>query len=158
MVGVLGVVGVVLLLVAVAVVVAVVLRRRSRPDTPAFARPRPSVPSAELQADRNAGFFTGRGFLVRKRHFFVATGCPPVHIADFLSLDVRRREQPVRVARLGLRSWWWFEDGFYRETAGYQDVDVVRLVRDRERREQARRERAKLLSEVDENLRKRDQG
>ncbi|MEU6155526.1 hypothetical protein ABZ816_36640 [Actinosynnema sp. NPDC047251] len=132
--------------------------QRSSPETPAFARHRPSVPNAELLVDRNAGFFTDRGFLFRKRHFFVATGCPPVRIADYPSLDVRRREQPVRIARVGLRSWWWFEEGFYRESAGYRDDAVRQLVRDQERREQAKRDRERLMSDVDANLRKRDQG
>ncbi|MBB5956095.1 hypothetical protein FHS29_002681 [Saccharothrix tamanrassetensis] len=152
-----GVVGVLLLLVAgFAAFAAVSLWRRSWPETPAFARPRPSVPSGELRVDPNAGFFVDRGFLFRERHFFVATGCPPVRIADYPSLDVRRRGQPVRIARVGLRSWWWFEESFYRESAGLRDVDVLHLVRDRERRDQAKQERARLLSEVDANLRKRD--
>ncbi|MBW4719354.1 hypothetical protein [Saccharothrix obliqua] len=148
---------VVLLLAACAVFAGVSLWQRSWPETPAFARHRPSVPSAGLFVDDNAGFFADRGFLFRKREFFVATGCPPVRIADFPSLDVRRWRQPVRVARIGLRSWWWFENRFYRESAGYGAEDVVHLVRDMERREQARQERARLLSEVDANLPKREQ-
>ncbi|WP_433268789.1 hypothetical protein ACQPZF_05130 [Actinosynnema sp. CS-041913] len=151
-----GVVGVLLLLVVgFAAFAAISLWQRSWPETPAFARPRPSVPSGELHVDPNAGFFTDRGFLFRKRHFFVATGCPPVRIADYPSLDVRRRGQAVRIARVGLRSWWWFEEGFYRESAGLRPADVVHLVHHRERREQAKRERAKLLAEVEANLRKR---
>ncbi|MEV0681088.1 hypothetical protein AB0I60_31675 [Actinosynnema sp. NPDC050436] len=154
-----SVVGVVLLLVAAfAAVAGLSWWRRSGPETPAFARHRPSVPNAELVPDRNAGFFTDRGFLFRRRHFFVATGCPPVRITDFPSLDVRRWEQPVRVARVGLRSWWWYEDAFYRETAGYRPDDVHRLVRDLERRDQARKRRAQLMSDVDASLRKRPQG
>ncbi|GAA1333946.1 hypothetical protein [Saccharothrix algeriensis] len=156
-----GVVGVPVLLVAAGVAAVVAVAglarwRRAWPETPAFARPRPSVPSGGLRPDPNAGFFVDRGFLFRRRHFFVATGCPPVRIADFPSLDVRRRGRPVRVARVGLRSWWWFEEGFYRESAGLQESDVLAAVRDRERRDQARRDRARLLSEVDENLRKHD--
>ncbi|WP_309116315.1 hypothetical protein [Saccharothrix sp.] len=155
-----GVVGVVLLLCAgAAVLVAVSWWQRSWPETPVFARPRPSgAVERGLRPDANAGFFTDRGFLFRKRHFFVATGCPPTRIADFSSLDVRRRAQPVRIARVGLRSWWWFEDAFYRESAGYSERDVVALVREQEQREQARRDREKLISEIDANLRKRDQG
>ncbi|MEU4807309.1 hypothetical protein [Actinosynnema sp. NPDC023587] len=132
--------------------------RGAQPETPAFAQPRPTVPNADLLPDPNAGFFTDRGFLFRKRHFFVATGCPPVRITDYPSLDVRRREQPVRVARVGLRSWWWFEEGFHRESAGYRDDAVRQLVRDQERREQARRDRARVMSEVDATLRKRAEG
>ncbi|RKT52721.1 hypothetical protein [Saccharothrix australiensis] len=154
-----GVVGGLVALVAVVSVVlpAVLVVRwwRSWPETPSFARPRPAVPSGDLVPDPNAGFFVDRGFLFRKRDFFVATGCPPVRIADLPSLDVRRRGRPVLVARVGLRSWWWFEEGFYRESAGLREKDVLALVRDRERREQAKRDRARLLSEAEASLRKR---
>lgn len=153
------VVGVVVLLaVLVAVGVAMALRRRSWPETPAFARPRPVTSPGGLAPDPNAGFFTDRGFLVRKRHFFVGTGCPPVLVADFPSLDVSRRKQPVRIARHGIRVWWWFEDEFYREAAGLTADDVRTRVRERELRRLARQDRARLLSAAEESLRKRENG
>lgn len=153
------VVGVVVLLaVAVAVGAVVVVRRRSWPDTPAFARPRPVTTPGGPEPDPNAGFFTDRGVLFRKRHFFVGTGCPPVLVADFPSLDVLRREQPVRIAAHGIRAWWWFGDGFYREAAGLRAEDVRAWVDERERVRRAREERARFLSAAEEGLRKRDNG
>ncbi|TQM80980.1 hypothetical protein FHX81_3340 [Saccharothrix saharensis] len=153
------VVGVVVLLAA-AVVVAVVVavRRRSWPETPAFARPRPVTSPGGLVPDPNAGFFTDRGLAFRKRYFFVGTGCPPVLVVDFPSLDVLRREQPVRIARYGIRVWWWFGDEFYREAVGLGADDVRAWVRERERKRLARQDRARLLAEAEESLRKRDNG
>ena len=153
------VVGVVVLLAVVAAAAAVVVaRRRSWPQTPAFARPRPVTSPGGLAPDPNAGFFTYRRFGFRKRHFFVGTGCPPVLVADFPSLDVLRREQPVRIARHGIRVWWWFEDEFYREAVGLGADDVRAWVRERERKRLARQDRARLLSAAEESLRKRDNG
>ncbi|WP_158849343.1 hypothetical protein [Saccharothrix deserti] len=153
------VVGVVVLLaVLVAAGAAMALRHRSWPETPAFARPRPVTSPGGLAPDPNAGFFTDRGFLFRKRHFFVGTGCPPSLVVDFPSLDVSRREQPVRIARHGIRAWWWFEDEFYREAAGLGADDVLAWVRERDRRRRARQDRARLLSAAEESLRKRENG
>lgn len=148
-------VGVVVLLAAT-VAAAVALRRRSWPDTPAFARPRPVTSPGGPARDPNAGFFTHRGFLFRKRHFFVGTGCPPTLVADFRSLDVSRREQPVRIARHGIRTWWWYRDEFYREAAGLGPDDLLTWVRERDRRLLARQDRARLLSAAEEVLRKRE--
>jgi hypothetical protein len=153
------VVGVVVLLAVVGAVGAVVaVRRRAWPETPAFARPRPVTSPGGLAPDPNAGFFTDRRFVFRKRHFFVGTGCPPVLVADFSSLDVLRREQPVRIARYGIRVWWWFEDELYREAVGLGAGDVRAWVRERERKRSARQDRARLLSAAEESLRKRDNG
>lgn len=153
------VVGVVVLLaVLVAAGAVLAVRRRSWPQTPAFARPRPVTSPGGLAADPNAGFFTDRGVLFRKRYFFVGTGCPPVLVTDFRSLDVSRREQPVRIARHGIRAWWWYRDEFYREAAGLGPDDVLAWVRERDRRRRARQDRARLLSAAEESLRKRENG
>ncbi|MFD7652626.1 hypothetical protein ACFV4N_01435 [Actinosynnema sp. NPDC059797] len=151
------VVGVVVLL-AVGAVVGLALRRRSWPETPAFARPRPVTSPGGLAPDPNAGFFTDRGLLFRKRLFFVGTGCPPSLVTDFPSLDVSQREQPVRIARHGIRSWWWFEGEFYREAAALQADDVRTWVRERQRRQRLRQDRARFLSAAEESLRKRENG
>ncbi|KOX17301.1 hypothetical protein ADK67_38850 [Saccharothrix sp. NRRL B-16348] len=76
-------------------------------------------------------------------------------VADFPSLDVLRREQPVRIARYGIRVWWWFEDDFYREAVGLGADDVRAWVRERERKQRARQDRDRLLSAAEESLRKR---
>ncbi|ROP38311.1 hypothetical protein [Saccharothrix texasensis] len=153
------VVGVVVVLaVPVIAGVVVAVRRRSWPETPAFARPRPVTSPGGPAPDPNAGFFTHRRFAFRKRHFFVGTGCPPVLVADFPSLDVLRREQPVRIARYGIRVWWWFEEDFYREAVGLGADDVRAWVRERERKQRARRDRDRLLSAAEESLRRRANG
>lgn len=149
---------VVLLVVLVAAGAAMALRRHRWPETPAFARPRPVTSPGGLAADPNAGFFTDRAFLFRKRHFFVGTGCPPVLVTDFRSLDVSRWEQPVRIARHGIRAWWWYRDEFYREAAGLGPGDVLTWVRDQDRARRARQRRARLLSAAEESLRKRENG
>ncbi|MFD0201334.1 MULTISPECIES: hypothetical protein [Saccharothrix] len=151
-----GVVVLVVVLLVVLVVVGVVVHRRSWPETPAFARPRPVTSPGGLAPDPNAGFFTHHRFGFRKRHFFVGTGCPPVLVADFSSLDVLRREQPVRIARYGIRVWWWFGEDFYREAVGLGADDVRAWVRERDRKRLARQDRARLLSAAEESLRKRD--
>lgn len=145
-----------LLAVGFAVLAGISLKQRAWPATPSFARPRSSGAITELRVDANAGFFTDRGFLFRKRHFFVGTGCPPVLVTDFRSLDRARLERPVRVARRGRRTWWWFEDGFYRESVGYRDQDVLALVRERERRQRAKLERAHLLLSVERDPKRRE--
>ncbi|XVS65407.1 hypothetical protein ACQPYE_04885 [Actinosynnema sp. CA-299493] len=153
------VVGVVVVL-AVSVIAGsvVAVRRRSWPETPAFARPRPVTSPGGPVPDPDAGFFTHRRFVFRKRHFFVGTGCPPVLVADFPSLDVLRREQPVRIARYGIRVWWWFEEDFYRAAVGLGADDVRAWVRERERKQRARRDRHRLLAAAEESLRKRANG
>lgn len=147
---------VLLVVFAAAVAVVVAVRRRWWPETPAFARPRPVTSPGGLVADPDAGFFTHRRFAFRKRHFFVGTGCPPVLVANFSSLDVLQWEQPVRIARYGIRVWWWFEDGFYREAVGLGADDVRAWVREQERKRLARQDRARLLAAAEESLRKRD--
>ena len=50
------------------------------PATPPFARRVPTSGNPQLRQDANAGFLHDRGFLFRKRVWFVGTCCPPVRI------------------------------------------------------------------------------
>jgi hypothetical protein len=59
------------------------------PRTPPFARRAASSSNPQLRQDSNARFSTDRGFLFRRRVWFVATCCPPVRIitANYQSLS-----------------------------------------------------------------------
>lgn len=122
------------------------------PRTPPFARRTAPVSNPQLRHDPNARFFTDRGFLFRRRHWFVATCRPPVRVATatYQSLGAGQQSRPVLVARGGGRIWWWFEGAFYWESGRYRERDVLALIRDRQRREKQRLDRAHLLLNVDE--------
>jgi hypothetical protein len=122
------------------------------PRTPPFARRAASSSNPQLRQDSNARFFTDRGFLFRRRHWFVATCCPPVRIitASYQSLCAAERHRPMPVAQTGGRTWWWFEGDFYWESGRYGERDVLALIRDRQRRATQRLDRAHMLLNVDE--------
>jgi 5-methylcytosine-specific restriction endonuclease McrA len=50
--------------------------------------------------------------------------------------------QPIAMFADGGRAYWWFEERFYWEDEGLADRDVLALIRDRQRRQQRRLERA----------------
>ena len=130
------------------------------PRTPPFARRAASSTSPQLRHDPNARFFTDRGFLFRRRDWFVATCCPPVRIvtASYQSLRTAQQIRPVPVARAGGRNWWWFEGDFYWESGRYRERDVLALIRDRQRREKQRLDRANMLLTVDEGRAEKPRG
>lgn len=127
------------------------------PATPPFARRAPTSSTPQLRQDANAGFLSDRGFLFRRRVWFVATCCPPVRIEDsrYNQLAAGRGQQPVAVVRSGPRTWWWFENAFYWESGGYQQRDVLALVRDRQRRAAKHLDRARTLLNVEEGRQER---
>jgi 5-methylcytosine-specific restriction endonuclease McrA len=59
------------------------------------------------------------------------------------------------VAKSGPRTWWWFEDSFYWESGGYQQRDVLALIRDRQRRATKHLDRARTLLNVEEGRQQR---
>jgi hypothetical protein len=127
------------------------------PVTPPFARRAPTSSSPQLRQDANARFLVDRGFLFRRRVWFVGTCCPPVRIDDarYNQLVAEHRRQPAAIVRLGSRTWWWLEDSFYWESGGYQQRDVLALIRDRQRRAAKQLDRARTLLNVDEGLQER---
>jgi hypothetical protein len=135
--------------VAIAVLSLVIT---GQPATPTFARRSATSGSPQLRQDPNAHFLQDRGFLFRKRVWFVATCCPPLRLdaSRWDQLVSEQRQQPVSVARSGARVWWWFEDGFYWESGGYPARDVLALIRDRQRRAAQRLDRARMLLNVEE--------
>lgn len=130
------------------------------PVIPPFARRSPSTATAQLRQDPNAGFVFDRGFLFRRRSWFVGTCCPPTRIdlRAQAEMHAAQRARPVRVARSGSRVWWWFEGSFYWESGNYGDRDVLALIRDRERRAAQKLDRAHLMLNIDEGRGQRPRG
>jgi hypothetical protein len=122
------------------------------PVTPAFARRSPSTTSRQLREDLNAKFVFDRGFLFRRRCWFTGTCCPPTRltVTAYGALSAEHPLRPVRIASSGGRVWWWFEGGFYWDSGGYSERDVLALIRDRQRRSQQKLDRAHLLLNLDE--------
>jgi 5-methylcytosine-specific restriction endonuclease McrA len=130
------------------------------PATPAFARRAATTASVQLRQDPNAGFIFDRGFLFRRRAWFVGTCCPPVRVdlVQYRQLGLVQQRQPTQVARSGNRVWWWFEGDFYWESGGYGERDVLALIRDRQRRSAQKLDRAHMLLNVEEGHTPRPRG
>lgn len=130
------------------------------PATPSFARRSASTTSVQLREDPNAGFIFDRGFLFRRRCWFVGTCCPPtrIDVRQHNELHARQRSQPVSLVRSGGRVWWWFEGTFYWESGSYSGRDVLALIRDRQRRAAQKLNRAHMLLNIDEGKTGRPKG
>lgn len=125
----------------------------SRPSTPPFARvSQPRGARTQLRHDPNGKFLRDRGFLWRRRYWFVGTGCPPTEIPPerFDYLLGAQSESAVAVARTELRTWWLFEGEFYWENEGYDSDDVKALIRQRERQKKRKLEHARALMLAEE--------
>lgn len=140
--------------VAVAVLSLVMTKQ---PPTPAFARRSPTSGGTQLRQDHNARFSQDRGFLFRRRVWFVGTCCPPmqVQMPHWNHFVAAQHQRPVAVAQSGARVWWWFENDFYWESGRYKERDVLALIRDRQRKAAQRLGRAHMLLNVDEGLEQR---
>ena len=148
-----------IVVVGLAIVAGLSVLATGAPAAPPFARRAATSGSVQLRQDQNAGFVLDRGFLFRRRVWFVATCCPPVRIAaEQYGHSVPRRSRPVPVARSGRRVWWWFEGAFYWESGGYRKRDVLALIRDRQRHSAQRLDRAHMLLNVEEGQAPRAQG
>jgi hypothetical protein len=93
----------------------------------------------QLREDRNARFFTDRGgILLRRRHWFVATGTPCFRIgpADYAALAAHQGESPQFVAACGDRLYWWYRSAAYwtnRDELTSADVKALLFARERQR-------------------------
>ena len=145
---------------AVVIVAGLSLLTIGAPATPPFARRAATSATVQLRQDPNAGFILDRGFLFRRRFWFVGTCCPPVRIdaKQYRQLGAAQHRQPVSVAGAGGRVWWWFEDAFYWESGQYRERDVLALIRDRQRRSAQRLDRAHMLLNVEEGQARRVRG
>lgn len=74
----------------------------------------------------------------------------------FRRLQLAQQQGPVALLDDGHRTWWWFEDRIYWEDDGLDAVDVVALVRDRERRRDRKLERAHAALTATESLARLD--
>lgn len=122
---------------------------KTQPAVPRFARPRGfSTQNKQLREDGNASLWRDHGgFLFEQRHFFTATGLPPVRLSPehVVWIQAHKHTEPQPVVINGGRTWWAFGEAFFWETAGYQSKDVLALLRDRERRHQRELDRAHML-------------
>ena len=146
--------------VAFVIVAGLSLLTIGAPVTPPFARRAATSATVQLRQDPNARFILDRGFLFRRRFWFVGTCCPPARIGakQYHQLGASQHRQPVEVARSGGRVWWQFEDAFYWESGQYRERDVLALIRDRQRRSAQRLDRAHMLLKVDEGQAPRVRG
>jgi hypothetical protein len=122
------------------------------PATPSWAKPKPTN-STQLRRDTNARFIQDHGFLFRKRVWFVGTGCPPVRLnADsYQDMASEQSTMPQHVVQGEFRSWWWFEDSIYWDSGNYSPLDVLALLRDRQRKEQQKLQRAHMMLNAEQN-------
>lgn len=67
------------------------------------------------------------------------------------ALRDEQREQPVCLAVVGDRAYWWFEDACYWEDEQLEAGDVLALVRDRQRRRRRKLERAHTALALDQD-------
>jgi 5-methylcytosine-specific restriction endonuclease McrA len=74
----------------------------------------------------------------------------------FRALQDRQLREPVVVRELERRAYWLFEDRCYWEDEGLEAADVRALVRERERRQQRRLERAHAALAGADGRRRRD--
>ena len=144
--------------VAIGIILVVIysaLRTMQPPATSSYARSRPPNTSVnQVKVDPRAGFINDRsGFLFRRRFFFVGTGCPPTRIEQQAidGMSACRHQTPQHIVVTTRRNWWWFEDSFYRATPQYARDDILALVRDRQRRERAKLERAHTRLQVEQS-------
>jgi hypothetical protein len=91
----------------------------------------------QLREDRNARFFTDRGgILLRRRHWFIATGTPPLPVepAHHALLVARQEEDPQFVAAFGDRTYWWYRSVVHwtnRDELSSADVKALLFARER---------------------------
>jgi len=101
-----------------------------------------------LRRDDRAGFYWRTHLLFFRRCYFTAPSLPlPVRIDSTLyqSITAWSPTQPAWIASEGRRRWWLFDGQFYWEDDGLQADDVLALVRDRERRQKRKLDRAHQL-------------
>jgi HNH endonuclease len=126
------------------------------PPIPRFAQPK--APSGTLRTfirrDGNASIEgeTWRFlWLKRRRYWFVGTGCPPHRLTEgqYEDFSVRRATEPVLLAGIGERQYWWWGEEFYWDNGHYTSEDVRAVVLKHERQNRKELEHARDLLAVD---------
>jgi HNH endonuclease len=140
-------------------------RRRvaGRPPDVRVGRPwKPGSTRQQLREDRHARVFDDRGgILFRKRHWFVASGTPPVRIdVDlYAEMSARQHDDPQPIAWCGDRRYFWYHDAVYwtnREDLSSHDVKALLFARERQRQRQLDHAHAVMAAESLPPARKRE--
>jgi hypothetical protein len=100
-----------------------------------------------LREANNADFVPTRRFLRRCQRFVAGrVECErPASARAHAAWAELQRSRPVAVAVRGRRRYWWFHDRFWWDEDELEDIDVMALVVERERRAQRRLDRARAL-------------
>lgn len=129
------------------------------PPIPRFAQPKPPSGSlrTSLRKDGNASIEgeTWRFLpLKRRRYWFTGTGCPPHKLTEQQYLDISERHsaEPVLVASIGERQYWWWGEAFYWDNGRYAPEDVRAVVLKHERQNRHELEHARDLLAVDGSI------
>lgn len=104
-----------------------------------------------MRADKNAGF-EKKLSLIGFRWRFVASqyrSDRTINTARFQALREAQQSDPVQLAVVGPRRYWWFRDCIYWEDDDLEQEDVKALILDRERKKQRQLDRAHSLMAKD---------
>jgi hypothetical protein len=103
----------------------------------------------QLRQDGNAQFLRDRGgILLRRRHWFIGSGTPPVEITAERRAEIEQEQSddPHYVTTYRDRDFWRYQGIFYWTTAGaYGSDDIKALLFSRERRQLRELEHAKAV-------------
>jgi hypothetical protein len=105
-----------------------------------------------LRADKNAGL-EKKLSLIGFRWRFVASkyrSHRTINTARFQALGEAQQSDPVELAVVGPRRYWWFHDCIYWEDDDLQQGDVKALILDRERKKEQQLDRAHSLMTKDQ--------
>jgi hypothetical protein len=129
---------------------------RRTPPVPRFAQPKPPSGSlrTSIRKDGNASIDgeTWRFlWLKRRRYWFMGTGCPPHRLAEqqYEEFSERQTAEPVLLATVGERQYWWWGEEFYWDNGRYSPEDVRAVVLKHERQTRQELEHARDLLAVD---------
>jgi hypothetical protein len=138
------------------------LLRGRPPDVRVGRRWQPSSSTRQqLRLDGNARVFSDRGgLLLRKRHWFVASGTPVFEMSgkEWEENSVEQEDEPRYLASYGDRDYWWYQDAFYWTNADYSAEDIKALLFTRQRHSERELEHAHALLTASQSpaQRKRD--
>jgi HNH endonuclease len=116
----------------------------------------------QLRQDNNADIFTDRGgILLRRRHWFIASGTPPFEIPEsrYVRIVEAQIDEPQFLATWRDRSYWWYDDAFYWTTAGTyasEDIKALLFTRQRNRERELEHAHAVLAASTSPAARKRE--
>ncbi len=101
-----------------------------------------------IEISFSTGFMSGSGWLD------LALGSTTYRIAkyrkgEFRELVEEQKQMPVKLAELGDRSYWWFQDLFYWDNDGLSQEDVYALLIVRQKQQRLRIDRAKATVAVE---------